>query len=376
MRNWRIIRRTEPSRWGSVLLFCLAFILALCISGFLLETQGKDGVRGVILLLEGGFGHDYSLEDTLLKTIPIFLCAAGVTVCFRMQIWNIGAEGQYVLGSLGATAMVLAFPQAPAYVMLPGLLLFAALAGALWAIIPAGLRLLFRMNEIISSLMLNYVAIFLLEYLVYGPWKDPKGSGFPMSIPFPRPALIPGLFGRVHWGLVFCLLAGLLLGFFFKRTRLGYEILATGENVKAAKYAGMPFNFLVIFVFCLCGALAGLAGGLEVSATLGRLRPNVAVGYGYTAIIVAWLARLRVTRIAFFSFLLAGLRVGVENLQLEMAVPAAFAGIIEGSILIIVLAGQFFEDYAVKRKGLRRTDFPPPSAVSLPEEAGAEEGKP
>ena len=348
------MRRAEPLQWGSFLLFGLAFVLSLGVSGLMLASQGKPGLAGIVLLLEGGFGHAYSLEDTLLKSIPIFLCAAGVAVCFRMQVWNIGAEGQYALGAVGATAAVLAMPGAPMWLLMPAMLLSAMLAGALWASIPAVLRLRFGMNEIISSLMLNYVGIFLLEYLVYGPWKDPGGSGFPMSIPFPSAGVVPPLFGKVHWGIVACIVVGLALSFFFKRTRLGYEVQVGGENPKAARYAGMPYAFLVLFVLCLCGALAAVAGAIETSATVGRLRPNVAVGYGYTAIVVAWLARLRISRIAFFAIILAGLRVGVENLQLELRVPASFAGMIEGCILLTVLAFQFFETYRVQWNSKRR----------------------
>ena len=348
MRAWKVVRRAEPLNWGSFFLFALAFVLSLAVSALMLKAQDKPGIDGILLLLDGGFGHDYSLEDTLLKTIPIFLCAAGVSVCFRMQVWNIGAEGQYALGAIGATAAVLVFPNAPMWGMIPAMLVCAMIAGALWAAIPAVLRICFQMNEIISSLMLNSVGIFFLHYLVFGPWKDPGGAGFPMSIPFPPAAIVPPFFGRVHWGLAVCVAVGFALSFFFKRTRLGYEVMVGGENARAARYAGMRYSFLVLFVLCLCGALAAVAGALETSATLGRLRPNVAVGYGYTAIVVAWLARLRFSRIAFFAFLLAGLRVGVENLQLELGVPAAFAGMIEGCLLLTVLAFQFFETYRIK----------------------------
>ena len=346
--NWRIIRRQEPLNFGSFILFAIAFVLSLALSALALYALGKSGMQGILLLLEGGFGHGYSYEDTTLKAIPIFLCAVGVAICFRMQVWNIGAEGQFALGAIGATGMVLAFPNAPAWAMLPGMLVCAALAGMLWASIPAFLRLSFRVNEIVSSLMLNYVGILVLQYLVYGPWKDPNGSNFAETMAFPDAAIVPSLFGRVHWGLAICILVGILVSLFFKKTRLGYEIMVSGENPKAAKYAGMPYGFLIFFVLCACGALAAIAGGLETSATVERLRPNAAVGYGYTAIVVAWLAKLRISRIAFFSFLLAGLRVGVENLQLEMGVPAPFAKMIEGSILLTVLAAQFFDTYSIR----------------------------
>ncbi len=340
-----ITRRPEPLAWGCFPLFGAALLLSLGISALMLEVQGKPGLEGIRLLLEGGFGHVWSLEDTLLKTIPIFLCAAGVAVCFRMQIWNIGAEGQFVMGAIGAAGVVLAFPQAPAWALLPGMALGAAALGALWAFIPALLRCKFAMNEIISSLMLNYVAVCILNRLLHDAWKDPSGSGMPVTFLFPEAARVPELFGRIHWGLACCLAVGPGLALFFKHTRLGFEIRAAGENPRAALYAGMPYAFLTAFVLCLCGALAGLAGGLETSALVGRLQTSAPAGYGYTAIVVAWLARLRVGRIALFAFFLAGIRVGVENLQVELSIPAAFGSMIEGCILLIMLAGQFFETY-------------------------------
>ena len=345
----RIIRRPEPLEWGSFLIFGAALALSLGISGLMLSAQGKPGWDGIMLLLEGGFGHGYSLEDTLQKTIPIFLCAAGVAVCFKMQIWNIGAEGQFVMGAIGATGMVLAFPEAPAWAMLPGMALCATLAGAAWAFIPAVLRLRFAMNEIISSLMLNYIAIAMLNRLLHNSWKDPNGAGMPMSSMFSEAARLPKMFGNIHWGLAVCVVVGIGLSIFFKRTRLGYEIQVGGENPRAAKYAGMPYALMTVFVLCLCGALAALAGGIETSALVGRLQTSAAAGYGYTAIVVAWLARLRISRIAFFAFFLAGIRVGVENLRLELSVPAPFGSMIEGCILLIMLAGQFFEVYTFER---------------------------
>ncbi len=368
-RAWRIVRRQEPLNWGSFLLFGVAFLLSLGLSALMLSALGKPGVEGILLMLEGGFGHGYSYEDTLLKTIPIFLCATGVAVCFRMQVWNIGAEGQYALGAIGATGMVLAFPAAPMWVMLPGMFIAAALAGMLWAAVPAVLRLYFRVNEIVSSLMLNYVGILILQYLVYGPWKDPNGANFAESIPFPEAAIIPSLVGRIHWGIALCVAVGVFFSFFFKRTRLGFEVMVGGENPRAACYAGMPYSFLVFFVLCVCGALAAVAGGVETSATVERLRPNVAVGYGYTAIVVAWLAKLRISRIAFFSFLLAGLRVGVENLQLELGVPAAFAKMIEGCILLTVLAAQFFDVYTLQRRLPEKKKIPPSGTPEVSHEA-------
>ncbi|KAF1074080.1 ABC transporter permease [Halodesulfovibrio sp. MK-HDV] len=349
MLGFTIEKRQEPLKWGSFFIFLGAMIFSLGVSGLLLAIQGKPPLEAMYLLWDGAFAHDWALEDTVLKAIPIFLCSLGVAVCFRMQIWNIGAEGQFAMGAIGATWVVLSMPTAPAWVLMPLMFLAAAVLGAIWAIIPALLREKMGLNEIISTLMFNYIGILFLQFLVYGAWKDPASFGFPMTIVFPDTAIIGEMFGRIHWGVLVCAGAAAALTVFLKHTRLGFEIMVSGENPRAARYARMPYSALVVLVMGICGALAGWAGLIETSATLNRLQPTVVVGYGFTAIVVAWLARLRVTSIAGYSILLAGLRVGVENLQLELQVPASFTGIMQGLILLSVLAGQFFNWYSFQR---------------------------
>ena len=222
----------------------------------------------------------------------------------------------------------------------------ACLAGGLWGLIPAILRQRLGASEIIVTLMGNYIAILLLEFLVYGVWKDP--SGFPMTPAFPEAALL-GTLGAtsVNWGLVHCLVLGTAVWVLFRFSRFGYELRASGDNVRAARYAGLPYDRLALLVMVLGGGLAGWAGCIEASASLGRLQPSIMAGYGYTAIVVAWLARLKPLYIGLSAFLLAGLRVGVEHLQLDLQVPAAFGSIIEGLILLTVLAGTFFLTYRI-----------------------------
>ncbi len=354
MKHWRVLRRTEPLEWASFAVFILAFGISLLVCAFLLHVQGKSGLAGIGHLLEGGFGSRYSLEETLLKAVPIFLCSLGVALCFKLQIWNIGAEGQYVIGTLGGAYFILAFPDLPAFVMLPGMFLCAAVAGGVWALLAAVLRQRWRINEIISTLMLNYIGIHLLKHLIYGSLKDPGGMGMPESAYFAESARIstinPDLLGRLHWGVLTCAVSGLLVAFLLKKTKLGYELEAAGANAKAARYAGMPYNRLVFLVMFMCGALAGIAGIQESASGIYRIDPFVPLGYGFTAVVVAWLARLRTTRILFFSLILAGLRVGVENLQIELQVSESFASTLEGFILLTVLAGQFFDEYVLKRK--------------------------
>ncbi len=343
------VRADAPPTWRSAIIFAAALALALLLSALLLYVQGKPGFTGVGLLLEGGFGHLYSWEDTVRKAIPIFLCSLGVAFCFRLQIWNIGAEGQYVLGAIGGTAFIMAFPGLPAPLMLPGMFCASALAGALWAGLVAFCRLRWKMNEIITSLMLNYIAVYLLDFLVFGPFKDPGKSNHPVGIDFPPAAIVPNLFGNIHWGFVFCLLLAFSTAFFMKKTRPGFEFTAAGSNEKAARYAGIPHAFLVALSLVICGAMAGMAGIMECSVTVGHLEASISAGYGFTAVVVAWLARLKTSRIVFFSIILAGIRVGVENLQIDLQVSKNFAQVMDGLILLAVLAGQFFDNYRLKR---------------------------
>jgi simple sugar transport system permease protein len=348
--HWlRITKRQEPlGIRGSCLVLFSALTLSLLLGALLLFLGGTSPVRGIAVLFQGAFGSRWAFEDSLLKAIPVFLCALGVAVAFRLKIWNIGAEGQFALGAIGATWIALSFPEWPKIILLPAMIAMAMAAGGLWGLIPALLRQKLRTNEIIVTLMMNYIAILFLDYLVYGVWKDPTSFGFPMTPGFSEQAIV-GKIGStaVNWGLAHCLVLGLLVWIFFRFTRIGFEIKASGDNVRAARYAGLPYDRLVVLVMVLSGALAGWAGFLEASATVNRLQPSIMVGYGYTAIVVAWLARLNPLSIGIAAILLAGLRVGVESLQLDLQVPAAFGGIIEGLILLTVLAGGLFTHYRV-----------------------------
>ena len=349
MISVRIHKRSAPLAWRSFLIIIGALAFSLAVSAVMLVLQDKPPLTALGLLFTGAFGSIWALQDSLIKAIPIFLCSLGVAIAFRLQVWNIGAEGQYALGAIGATWVALRFPALPWYVLLPAMLGAAIVGGGAWGLIPALLKLHLRANEIIVTLMFNYLAALGLDYLVYGPWKDPVSFGFPMTVEFP-PAAIVGKIGSsgLNWGIVLCLFSGVGIWIFFRFTRLGFELRASGENIRAARYAGLPYNRLVVLAMILSGALAGTAGFLEASATINRLQPSIMVGYGYTAIIVAWLARLNPVYIGAAAFLLAGFRVGLESLQLDLQVPAAFGGIMEGMILLTVLAGSFFIDYRLE----------------------------
>lgn len=351
MIRLRIVKRQESLGWRSCLVLFAAIGFSLALSGILLAMRGTSPIDGILTLFQGAFGSRWAIEDSFIKGIPIFLCSLGVAIAFRLQVWNIGAEGQFAFGAIGSTWVALSFPDWPAWMLLPAMILAAMAAGGAWGMIPAVLRQKLNTNEIIVTLMMNYIAILFLDYLVFGVWKDPTSFGFPMTPTFSDAAIV-GKIGTtgVNWGLLHCVALGFLIWVFFRFTTIGFELKASGDSVRAAKYAGIPYDRLVVLVMVMSGAFAGWAGFLEASATINRLQPSIMVGYGYTAIVVAWLARLNPLSIGIASFLLAGLRVGVENMQLDLQVPAAFGGIIEGLILLSVLAGGLFTTYRIERR--------------------------
>jgi len=350
MKKWRVVHSEDKGvlRGPAVLIGALA--VALGVSAFMLALQGKSPVQGLTVLFSGAFGSSYALEDALVKAVPLYLCSLGVAMAFRLLIWNIGAEGQFALGAIGSAWAALTFPGLPWFLLLPLMAVCSAFLGALWGLVPAILKVRLGVNEIIVTLMMNYIGILLLEFLVFGPWKDPAGFGFPMTAMYSDSAIVADIPGTsVSWGIVLCVVVGVLMSVFFRFTRLGFELKAAGENPKSAPYARIPYSGLVLLVMAVSGALAGWAGFLEASSNLNRLEVSVMSGYGYTAIVVAWLARLSPLRIGVASYLLAALMVGVENLQLVMQIPAAFGDIMEGLILVCVLAGGFSLNYRIKR---------------------------
>ena len=350
----RITKRQEPRGWSSCLVLVAAIALSLVLSGILLSLRGTPPLDGLAVLFKGAFGSRFAIEDCLIKAIPIFLCSLGVAVAFRLQIWNIGAEGQFALGAVGATWVALTFPDLPGYLLLPAMIAMAALAGGLWGLIPAILRQRLQTNEIIVTLMLNYIAILFLDYLVYGVWKDPTSFGFPMTSEFSAA-------GRCRQDRLDRASTG-AWPIAWSSVRWSGSSSATPVSVSSSRRPATASGRPAMPASPMTGWSSwswSSAGHWPAGPVFSRPRPPSTAcsraswsGYGYTAIVVAWLARLNPLSIAVASFLLAGLRVGVENLQLDLQVPAAFGGIIEGLILLTVLAGGLFTSYrlAVRRK--------------------------
>jgi len=356
-RRFRVERRPGPSRAAALIVPALSIALAFVTGGIVLLAAGENPVTVYRAMLDGAFGSRDAVAETLVKTIPLLLTGLAVGVAFRMQLWNIGAEGQLYSGAIAATGTALFLvPDAPAWIIIPAMVVAGMAGGALWGLIPGALRAYLSVNEIITSLMLNYVAILFAEYLVHGPWRNPDGFGFPGTASLPDPAWLPH-WGttRVHLGLLFGLAAAAILFIILRRTRWGYEISVAGESERVARYAGMATARNILLVMALSGALAGLAGMAEVAGIGHQLQRNLSPGYGYTAIIVAWVGRLHPGGIVLVAFLLAGLLVGGDRLQMTMGLPAAIAPMLQGTILFFLLAGETLTRYRVVRRAA-----PPP----------------
>lgn len=356
----KLEKRLEPSQTVAYLVPVASFALALLFGAVLLALAGANPWHTYRAMLEGAFGTPeqwqagqfYRLTETLVKATPLILAGLGVSIAFRMLFWNIGAEGQLVMGGFAAGAVALWLPPMlpgwPTWAFLPIMVVAGMMGGAFWGLIPAVLKAYLKVNEIITTLMLNYIAILWVQYLYYGPWKDPQGYGFPGTAKFPEYTWLPRITGRLHLGFVFGLIAAAVIWLVLDRTRWGYEIRLIGENPRAARYAGVGIARNIVLVMCLSGGLAGLAGMADVAGISYRLQQGLAVGYGFTAIIVAWLARLNPWAIILVSILLAALLVGGDQIQIVMGLPASMALVLQGAILFFMLGGTIFTSYRLR----------------------------
>ncbi len=347
-------RRLKTPRGLGAVTTIGAVVVALLISAALIWLVGGNPVDAYAHIVRSSLGSVGVLSDTLVKATPLIFTGLACSVAFRMRLWNIGAEGQLMMGAWGASAVVLVgwLPEGtPGIVYLPLMMVAGIAAGALWAGIAGWLKARLNVNEIITTLMLVYVSFEWVKFWVFGPWSD---GGFQMSIRFPREAWLPRLadysdavpdFGglTVHLGFIMAIVAAGLVWVFLNRTRKGYEIRLIGDNPRAARYAGINIGRTIILVMLISGGLAGLAGATEISGVVHRLQDNFSPGYGFTGIIVAFLARFNplgvvVAAIAFGALILAG-----REIQ-----PAGIPAMIQGIILFCVIASDVFLRYRVR----------------------------
>ena len=354
-----IEKRLVSPRWLQILAPFLSLLLALVAIGVLFQALGVDPLYAYGEIFRGAFGSAYGLSETVVKSIPLMLSGVGLTLAFRARFWNIGAEGQLLVGATCATGLALAFPDWPKLVLLPAMFLAGFAGGALWGLIPAILKARWRVDEVITSLMMVYIASNLVNHLVYGPWKGPEERGFPYTSKFSPAAQLPRLaWTRIHYPtLVLALVLAVGIYVLIRQTKWGYQIRVTGENPAAARYAGMSYLKTLLLVMILSGGLAGLAGVGEVAGIHYRLRypEGISPGYGFSAIIVAWLARLNPLGAVLTSFLLGGLLVGGDAIQVSLGLPAATIFVFNGTILLFVLGGDLIARYRIRVKW-RATD--------------------
>lgn len=343
----KLTKRPELPRRQEMMIRAAAVIFSLVCAGFVIWILGFNPLvvfRDIVL---GAIGTELRIKQTILKAIPLLITSMGILVAFKMKFWNIGGEGQIIMGAFGASLVALNVPATlPAPAVLLAMAVAAMICGGIWAFIPAYFKAKFGTNETIFTLMLNYIGIKWVTYLQYGPWKDPASQGFPKIKNFEPNAVLPSLFG-VHIGWIIALVVVVLVYIFINHTKKGFEISVVGESIETARYAGMNIKSIIIISMLISGGLCGLTGMIQASAVERTLTASLSGGYGFTAIITTWLGRLSPPFIMVVCFAFAILLQGGTYLQIAMAVPASVADMIQGIILFFVLGSEFFLQYKV-----------------------------
>ena len=345
-----IVLRNENLTYINLFIPIISIILTLLTSSIIFILLGYDPLYSLYTFFISPISSVYGFSELLVKATPLALIAMGLSYCFKNNIYNIGAEGQLTMGAIFGGGIAILFHNAEGYWILALMIIAGAIGGAFWALIPALLKTKFNTNEILTSLMLVYVAIFILDYLVTGPWKDPFGYSFPKSRPFNNYSRMPELFQglRVHFGLFITLALILISSFIFSKTIFGFQLKVSGYSAKAAKYAGFDQSLLIIYAFIISGAFAGLAGLGEVSGPIGLLYRDISPNYGFTAIIVAFLGRLHPIGIIFSSLIIALTYLGAEDAQLFLQIPSAVGFIFQGLLLFYLLGAEVLVNYKIK----------------------------
>ncbi len=336
--------RAAPSRLLSVGSPLLALAITVLVGIALFIALGKDPLTGLQMFFVEPLRGAYALSELSIKATPLILIALGLSVCFRANLWNIGAEGQFIMGAIFAGGVAMRATPETGHWIIVVILLAGVLGGMFWAALVAVLRDRFNASEILVSLMLVYVAEMVLSYLVYGPWKDPAGYNFPQTITFLEAARVPKLFAgfRINIGVFIALAAVVGFTLFVFRTYAGYQLQVGGLAPAAARYGGFSSRKALWTALLLSGGMAGLAGGLDAVGPQGQLTPYVPLGYGFAAIIVAFVGRLHPVGIVFSAVLMSMFYIGGELAQSRLGLPKALTGVFQGMLLFTLLACDTF----------------------------------
>ncbi len=337
-----------------VLVPLIAILITIVFGGIIFGILGYNPLKALYVFFISPLSRADQIADLFVKACPLIIIGTGLVFCFRANVWNIGAEGQLILGALVSGGVALFFNDIESKWLLLLMGIGGFLGGALWALIPGILKVKFRTNEILVSLMLTYVASLLIDWLVRGPWRDPKSFGFPLSKSFSDGGIIPpvilpniGKLGQLHWGVLFSIFIAILGWYIYSKTLAGFQVKVFGSAPKAAKFSGFNPNIITIFVLFFGGGLAGLAGMIEVSANIGQLQPNISFGYGFTAIIVAFLARLNPLSVIIAALVVALAELGGDSAQIYMSIPKVVTGLFKGLLLFTLLAGETWTNYKI-----------------------------
>jgi simple sugar transport system permease protein len=351
----KLTPRTNPSPWLSLLSPVIAIAATLIMGALIFTVLGYNAGESLYQFFISPLSRLDRISDLVVKACPLIIIALGLVFCYRANIWNIGAEGQFILGALAAGAFALQFPDTTSPLLLPMMILVAMAAGAAWAAIAAVCKTLFNANEILVTLMLSYVAALLIDVMVRGPLRDPMAFGFPLTPMYPDAGLInrmpiPGVgyLGQLHYGVLAAFILAPIAWWLMHRTLPGFQVRVIGSAPRAGRFAGFSSVRTTIGVLLFSGAMAGLAGMIEVSANIGQLQPNVSFGYGFTAIIVAFLARLNPLGVIAAGLLIAMAELGGDNAQIALGIPKVVTGLFKGILLFFLLAGATLQHYKIE----------------------------
>ena len=342
--------RRERSRFAPLLTPILSLLITIVMGLALFAMLGKDPLHAMQLMIFGPFRSWFSFGELIVKATPLIVIGLGLSLGFRANVWNIGAEGQFIIGALAGGSVALAIYPVDGWWVLPLMCSAAAAAGAAWGFIPAILRIRFNANEILVSLMLSYIAVLFLSVMVAGPLRDPDGINMPESRMLQSSALLPILIEgtRAHIGIIIALVAAGVLWLLMSRHVLGFQAKLFGQAPEAAQFAGFRERSVVVSSLMISGALAGLAGVLDVSGPVGQLSDRVAMGYGFTAIIVAFLGQLHPAGVVIAGYVMAITYIGGEMVQMELGLSASIISVFQGLLLLNLLGLQFLAAYRLR----------------------------
>lgn len=348
---FRLEKRQEPSKLMLYVTPIAAVALTMVVGAIIFSLIGYNGIGAVREIFLTPLTNAYKWQDLGVKAAPLIIIGVGLSVAYRANVWNIGAEGQYIMGGLGGTWVALTTYGMTGPWILPLMILVGALAGMAYAAIPAFLKTRLNVNEILTSLMLTYASVQLIYYLIRAPWKDPMGMGFPQTRLFSEaarlPTVIPGTI--VHLGVPIAIIVALVAWFIMTRSVFGYRMRVVGAAPHAARYGGFSENKTIWLALLVSGGLAGLAGVLEVAGPFQRMVPGFPTNYGFTAIIVAFLGRLNPLGVVIAGIVMAITFVGGEVAQTTIGLPNAATGIFQAMVLFFLLAGDILVRYRIRR---------------------------